>query len=1017
MVNTLRDLRLSVVLFLLAVVGADNARAIDPGTRLTQYAHSWWSVADGIFAGSPNTIAQTADGYIWVGTNLGLVRFDGSRFVQWSPPPGERLQDSRVFSLLGSEDGSLWIGTGYGLARWKDGKLTNFAGLSGRIEALLEDGNGSVWLARTQIVDPMGPVCRVREDQLVCFGSADQVPFPNVLQLARSDDGWLWLVGYSELSRWKPGSAQIFFPNRTHRGEGIPLFTAIATAPDGSTWAARNEPDSAIHLQYFTQGRWTSQVFSQAALRGSKITTLFVDRDSELWIGTSLNGFFRVHDGRVEHYSLADGLSSNSVLRFFQDAEGTVWVVTSAGIDNFRDLHVLSYSMREGLASDNTDSVFASRDGGLWVLDDYDTIQKLKDGRFTTVLPAPGLAGHVSVIFEDHAGKLWFGFEDGLYVYDHGAFHPFLRDKGVPLGLVFSITEDADHNIWVRDGPHLDEIAGGRIVKELTSGRIATGYILAGGLDGSVYLGMVDGDLMEFRDGASRSIPSGETGNTSQIRDLLVDPDGTVWGTTVNELVSWRGSTRRNLTVRNGLPCDGIFALVEDESRGIWLYSQCGLIRIARSQLDRWWQQPNYVVQTQLLDESDGVHPGLTSLKPQATRTSDGRLWFANGRVVQMFDPEHQRINPVPPTVEIEAVVADRKLYSPRQGLRLPPLTSDLEIEYTALSYAVPQKVFFKYRLENHDLDWQEPGKRRQAFYTDLTPGKYRFHVVACNNDGIWNHTGAVIDFSIAPAWFQTWWFRVLCIAIAIAAVLTIYRLRVRQIAVAMNQRFDERLDERTRLARDFHDTLLQTIQGSKMVADDALETNADPARMHQALEKLSTWMGQATIEGRAALHSLRASTIQRNDLAEGLRRAVESDLVPSTMSVSFSAAGTATEMHPIVRDEIYRIGHEAIRNAAAHSGASQLDIELRYGQDLTLRVRDNGVGIDPRVLDKGRSGHFGLQGMRERTSRIGGKFTIVSSPSSGTEIQIVVPGGIIFRKTSRTSFLSRIRQLFHRRI
>lgn len=1019
MVNTLRQQRLSVVVVLLAVAGAGTARAIDPGTRLTQYAHSTWNIADGTFAGSPNTVTQTSDGYLWIGTNLGLVRFDGARFVPWNPPPGERLQDSRVFSLLGSEDGSLWIGTGYGLSRWKDGKLTNYPGLSGRIEALLEDSSGSVWLARTQIVDGMGPVCRIRDDHLTCYGSANQVPFPNVLELAPSDDGWLWLVGYSEICRWKPGSAEVDFPNRTHRREGIPLFTAIASSRDGSAWLARSEQKSAVQLQYFMQGHWISQGFAEAATRGSQITTLFVDRDGELWIGTSLNGVFRVRDGRVEHYSQADGLSSNSVLKFFQDAEGTVWVVTSAGIDNFRDLHVLSYSMREGLSSDDAVSVLASRDGGLWVLDDYNTIQKLKDGRFTTVLPRPGLAGHVSTMFEDHEGRLWFGFEDGLYEDDRGVFHAILRANGAPLGLVFSITEDADHNLWVRDLNHLDEIVGGHIARELTSDRIATGYILAGGADDSVYLGMVDGDLMEFRDGTSRTVASGETGNTSQIRDLLVDSDGTVWGTTVNELVSWRGSTRHNLTVRNGLPCDGIFALVEDESRAIWLYSQCGLIRIARAELDRWWQNPDSTVQVRLQDESDGVHSGLTSLKPQATRTTDGRLWFANGRVVQMFDPGHERMNPVAPPVQIEAVVADRKDYQPREGMELPPLTSDLEIEYTALSYVAPQKVSFRYRLENRDVQWQEPGKRRQAFYSGLTPGKYRFQVVARNNDGLWNERGAVLVFTIAPAWFQTWWFRILCIGAALAAIWTIYRLRVRQIAVAMNQRFDERLDERTRLARDFHDTLLQTIQGSKMVADDALDESADAARMHQALEKLSVWMGQATVEGRAALHSLRTSTIQRNDLAEAFRSAAESDLLPSTMSVSFSVAGTPSEMHPIVRDEIYRIGYEAIRNAAAHSGGSQLDIELRYSQDLTLRVRDNGVGVDPQVLDRGRTGHFGLQGMRERTARIGGKFTIVSSPASGTEIQIVVPGGIIFRKTgpSRDTLASRIRKFFQRRI
>ena len=1013
----MRTLPLVAVLSLLAVPGTRTAQALDPATRITQYAHSAWNVADGTFAGSPNTIAQTTDGYIWIGTNLGLVRFDGARFVQWNPPAGERLQDSRVFSLVGSEDGSLWIGTGYGLSRWKDGHLTNYAGLSGRIEALLEDNRGSIWLARTQIVDEMGPICRIREGQLACFGDADRVPFPNALQLARSGDDYLWLVGYSELSRWKPGTSEIYFPNRTHRPEGIALFQAIATGPDGSTWAAMKQGTAVPELQRFSAGHWTEQRIPQLAMGGSHVSSLFVDRENELWVGTSLSGLFRIRDGRVEHYDRIDGLSSNSVLGFYQDAEGTVWVVTSAGIDNFRDVHVLTWSMREGLSSESAESVLPSHDGGLWILNDYNTVQKLKNGQFTTVLPGPGLAGHVSTIFEDHAGRLWLGFEHGLEVYDHGDFRAILRENGAPLGLVFSITEDAEHHLWVRDSAGLDEIAGDHLMKQLASPAISTGYILTASADGSVDLGLVDGDLLEFRNGDVRTIASHESGNTSQIRDLLADPDGTIWGTTVNELIAWKGSTRQNLTTDNGLPCDGIFALVEDESRAMWLYSRCGLIRIARDELDRWWSHPNDRVRTTLLDEGDGVHPGLTSLKPQATRTADGRLWFANGRAVQMFDPRHERTNPIAPPVQIEGVMADGRNYSPHQLLRLAPVTRDLEIEYTALSFVAPQKVFFRYRLEGRDVRWQEPGGRREAFYTDLTPGKYRFHVVACNNDGVWNDRGAVLNFSVDPAWYQTVWFRLFCVLFIALIIGMLYRLRVHQLAVAMNQRFDERLDERTRLARDLHDTLLQTIQASKMVADDALDAGANGARMEGALKKLSMWMGQAVVEGRAALQSLRSSTTERNDLAEALRRAAQSDLIPASMSVSFSMTGAASEMHPIVRDEIYRIAYESIRNAAKHSGASRLEIELRYGQDLILRVQDNGIGIDPLMLNTGKPGHFGLQGMRERAARIGGRFSVVSSAASGTEVHLVVPGGIIFRKApSRGGLLSKVRGLFARK-
>jgi signal transduction histidine kinase len=271
------------------------------------------------------------------------------------------------------------------------------------------------------------------------------------------------------------------------------------------------------------------------------------------------------------------------------------------------------------------------------------------------------------------------------------------------------------------------------------------------------------------------------------------------------------------------------------------------------------------------------------------------------------------------------------------------------------------------------------------------------------------------MNFSVAAAWYQTNWFRSLCAVSGVFILLVLYWLRVRQIVRSIGTRFDERLAERTLMARDLHDTFLQTIQGSKLVADDALDPSTDPLRMRRALEQLSVWLARATEEGRAALNSLRTTTIRTNDLAEALRRVTEDSLIPSSMAVAFSTIGDAKEMHPIVRDEIYRIGYEAIRNACMHSGASRLRVELRYANDLALRVSDNGVGIDPVIADRGKDEHFGLQGMRERTARIGGKLTLVSSSSSGTEIKLVVPGGIVFGKTMpvQQSLFMKIRSLF----
>jgi signal transduction histidine kinase len=340
-------------------------------------------------------------------------------------------------------------------------------------------------------------------------------------------------------------------------------------------------------------------------------------------------------------------------------------------------------------------------------------------------------------------------------------------------------------------------------------------------------------------------------------------------------------------------------------------------------------------------------------------------------------------------------------VYPASGGATLPPRTTSVHLEYTAPNLSVPERVRYRYKLEGSDRDWQDAGTRREAFYTNLGPGHYRFRVIACNNDGVWNNMGAETAFTIAPAWFQTNWFLAVCIATSLLIVWAFYRVRMRQVARTLSARFDERLAERTRIARDLHDTFLQTIQGSKFVADDALSPSTDPIRMRRAMEQLSGWLGRATEEGRAALNSLRTSTIEKNDLAEAFRRAMEECRMQNSMEARFSVDGTANEMHPIVRDEVYRIGYEAIRNACVHSQASQLRVELAYAQDLSLCVKDNGVGIDPAVADLGKDGHFGLQGMRERAARIVSKLTVVSSATSGTEIKLVVPGRIIYRETT----------------
>jgi signal transduction histidine kinase len=658
--------------------------------------------------------------------------------------------------------------------------------------------------------------------------------------------------------------------------------------------------------------------------------------------------------------------------------------------------------------------VLAARDGSLWILGDG-TLSHLRNGTASCLRAGKELPGvQVRRMFEDHAGRLWVALDDGLWVYEHGTFRRIVKPDGSQIGVVSSITEDTAHDVWIAAQRPADTSGASRLlmriegltVREevrdahmpLTVAADPTGGIWAGSETGGVLTRYHDGKLAKYR------LPQVESAGIQQVRPSA---DGSVLVATTIGLLEWRHGDLRTLNAKNGLPCDQVNRVVLDDLGNLWLFLNCALGKLTPSELQKWRSHPDVKVSLQTFDGFDGGHAFFGAAPSQ-----DGRLWFAGLDRLQMLDPARLHRNTVPPPVHIEQVIADRTTYPSIDIVRLPPRTRDLEIDYVALSFVAPQKVRFRYRLEGRDDTWQEPGTRRQAFYSDLRPRTYRFRVIASNNDGLWNEVGATLDIVVAPAWYQTRAFLVLSVVTGVMAVWALYRLRMRQLARTLTARFDERLSERTRLARDLHDTLLQTVRGTQIVADDALKRPDDATGMRRAMEHVSTWMGQASQEGRATLNMLRATTTEQNDLADAFRRAIEDCRREGSIQASLSVTGSARELHPVVRDEIYRIGYEAIRNACMHSGGSRLEVEVTYARDLTVRIADNGVGIEPAVADAGKDGHFGLQGMRERAARIGATLTVVSASGSGTDIVVVVPGRAIFRRQTPTLF-NRHRDLF----
>ncbi len=767
--------------------------ALDISKQISQYGHTAWRIEDGVFAGAPNVIAQTTDGYLWIGTQSGLTRFDGVRFIAWKPPEGQELPSARINSLLGARDGSLWIGTAVGLARWRDGRLTNYTNPAGSIMAILEDHAGTIWIARANISDAQGPLCRVTDTGLRCYARRDGLAAPYAVALANDHLGNLWVAGGPIVSRWQTGSTDNYVSPYLDPAETSNGVLALAGRPDGSLWMGVVYSGKGGGLQQLVQGKWKPFVtpgFDGSAL---EVTALLLDRDNLLWVGTLSDGIYRIHGNSIDHFRSSDGLSGDAVTGLFQDHEGSIWIATTRGIDMFHDLRVESFSTRQGLSSDQVNSVLAARDGTVWI-GDYN-LDLLRSGKITSIQPRNGLPGRsVKSLLEDRAGRLWVGVDEDLWVYEQESFRKIPSPDGSRLGGVRAMAEDVDGSIWAATGDvtgnnrRLLRIQEFRVREEIPSTQVPAANALAADLHGGVWLGLASGGLARVRNGHVEVFPFPRPYD-GPVSALLVKSDASILAATRSGLVGWRSGTLQTLTMRNGLPCDVIYSLIADKESNLWLYAACGVIAIPNTELQRWWRSPSATVQSRLFDVFDGARPMSTPFQPNASLSPDGRLWFANQNVLQMIDPAHLDSNRIPPPVHVEEIIADHKDYAPQAGLRLPPLTRDLEIDYTALSFVAPQKVRFRYKLEGHDEEWHDPGTRRQAFYADLRPGSYRFRVIACNNDGIWNEAGATMAFSLAAAWYQTWWFRGISLVALLALLWSLYQRRLQQV-----KRQEERL-------------------------------------------------------------------------------------------------------------------------------------------------------------------------------------------------------------------------------
>ena len=1086
-----RQRRAVVALGILLACCCCAAFASDPSLDISQYAHTAWKIREGFSKGRITSIAQTPDGYLWLGTEFGLLRFDGVRNVLWDEAAGEHLPSRYIRNLLTARDGRLWIGTYKGLASWKGGKLTVYRELAGQtVDALLEDHEGTVWAGG--YVGSVGRLCAIQGGSSPqCYGDDGRLGLW-VASLYEDSRGNLWAGSQAGLWRWKPGPAKLYHPT-PYAVIGTSSQTLNESA-DGALLIATQDG-----IRKLVDGKAEAYPIPGIGPRFQAARLLW-DHNGGLWIGTPDRGLLHVHQGRTDRFTESDGLSGDYINKLFEDREGNIWVATINGLDRFRDFAIPTISVRQGLSNDVVWSVLAAKDGSVW-LGTPDGLNRWNDGQITIYRKRGARAGGsgtkqepqhnvrdvadgglpdngVESLFQDDAGRIWAFTANGAAYFENGRFIPVStnRDRvdnanplqrqlsGVfglvaPGGHVHSITGDCSGNIWISDQRQgLFHLLGRSVVERIPWARLGrkdwATALFAGPVPGALWLGFSQGGVAYFQDGKVRESSSGGDGlGEGIVNSLSLDSDGALWAATEGGLSRVKNGRIATLTSQNGLPCDTVFWMMQDDAHSFWLYTACGLVRIAGTEMDAWVSDPKRTIKSTVFDSSDGVRSRVltTGYTPLVAKTVNGKLWFLPLDGVSVIDPRHLPVDQLPPPVHIEQVTADRKTYwqnlsadASSSPPKLPPLVRDLTIDFTALSFVAPEKVRFRYKLEGQDPDWKEVVNNREAKYSNLAPGNYRFRVTACNNNGVWNEAGTFLDFSIAPAYYQTTWFRVSCIAASAVLLWCVYRLRVRGIRqrseqlALINAKLEAQIVERQQAEDALRQAQADLTRANRLssmgelTASLAHEVNQPIAAAITDANTCLRWLSREQPdleEGRAAASRMvqdgrRAGEIVKRvrllfkrdgrqrelvDLNEIIR---EMTLLLHSEAIQFGVLvrmKLAADLSKVVGDrvELQQVlmnlmmnGIDAMKDV---EGTRELTIQSQRGEDgqVLISVRDSGVGLPPRQTEQIFNAFFTTKpngtGMGLRISRSiveshGGRLWAADNSPRGASFHLSLP-------------------------
>jgi signal transduction histidine kinase/ligand-binding sensor domain-containing protein len=949
----------------------------------TQYTFRSWTENDGLPANSIWSLAQDGDGYLWIGTRAGLVRFDGVRFVVWEHDSDATQTGSDITAVYPARDGSLWIGYGGsgGISRLKNSRVDVYRPTGGvrqgYVHSIVEDHEGVIWAGAR------GGLSRFQDNRWERVGAQDRLTDEHILGLYEDQRHNLWIGTAGGVFVRKVGTDAF---TRVVRGPPVEEVQGFSEDPWGALWASdRRGPVDTLLTAH--------EGAIRPPLRRRSSSRMIHDSRGNLWVAQRGNGLLYVPRGfngidrRNGHrFTSEQGLAGNDVVAVLEDREGNIWVATDGGVSRLSPSLVSLVSV----AGAEDGGMAVTRDGSTWIASD-NRIVRFLNGRPTWFTQQDGLSGtRLTALHADRRGTLWAAANGGLARYTDGHFVWMPFEGADAPRAVQAIADHPRGGLWLsatngqRFRWHKGRVEAMQDPPEL---RDKLTWALYTGRDGAVWEGFADGSLAMHRDDATHVYSARDGLAPGSVNAITEDRNGTIWVGTNTGLSRFKNGRFASLLLRKILPGNMVVAIVEDRAGFLWLGMSSGILRLHPAEFEKAID-PAHQVRYTFYGASEGVR-GFPSRRVFSTgaRGGDDILRFVTNSGIAAIDPQ-EVIEPPPIGVGIEGLSVDG--HPSNLVTQVPPRTARLEITYRALSLTDAEKIQFRYQLDGFDAAWVNAGSFRQASYSNLPPGRYRFLVAAGKGGGVWSDVPAVWEFSLQPAFYQTAWFYTGSALGGLLLLFSAWQLRQRQV----QRQFALVMEERARMAREIHDTLLQSLVGLTLQLDAvSSQWDSAPGGVRQQLTRMRRQVSRYIRETRRSIWHLRSPMLETRDLATALREVGENLTAGSDVRFEHTVSGDPARLMPRIDEQLLRIGQEAISNAVRHAQATVVRLELEFDRAAVhLRVVDDGRGFDRTSADREPELHLGLRSMEERAFRIGARFRIASRRGAGTTVEATVP-------------------------